>query len=433
MTLIKTNEMQVIKHPKREDREKILQRPNVDNSSEIGQAKTIVNDVKLNKDAAVKYYTKKFDGLDLEQFQVTAKEFQGAEKQTSNELKNAIKQAADNIARFHEKQIINEEIIETIPGIQCWRRSVPIEKPGLYIPGGTAPLFSTLLMLGIPAILAGCKKIVVCSPANKQGEIDPAILYTASFLGIDTIYKIGGAQAIAAMAYGTETISRVNKIFGPGNNYVTAAKQLVQMEGIAIDMPAGPSELAIYADETAHPGFIAADLLSQAEHGIDSQVLFMTTHSILIDVVLREIDKQLVEIPRKEIAIRALENSKVILVKNEKEAIDLLNEYAPEHLILACSNADDLAGQVINAGSVFLGSYSPEAVGDYASGTNHVLPTNGYAKAFSGVSTDSFVKKITYQKLDSAGLKNISNTVITMAEAEGLCAHANAVKIRVNV
>ena len=425
--------MQVIKHPKREDREKILQRPNVDNSSEIGQAKTIVNDVKLNKDAAVKYYTKKFDGLDLEQFQVTAKEFQGAEKQTSNELKNAIKQAADNIARFHEKQIINEEIIETIPGIQCWRRSVPIEKPGLYIPGGTAPLFSTLLMLGIPAILAGCKKIVVCSPANKQGEIDPAILYTASFLGIDTIYKIGGAQAIAAMAYGTETISRVNKIFGPGNNYVTAAKQLVQMEGIAIDMPAGPSELAIYADETAHPGFIAADLLSQAEHGIDSQVLFMTTHSILIDVVLREIDKQLVEIPRKEIAIRALENSKVILVKNEKEAIDLLNEYAPEHLILACSNADDLAGQVINAGSVFLGSYSPEAVGDYASGTNHVLPTNGYAKAFSGVSTDSFVKKITYQKLDSAGLKNISNTVITMAEAEGLCAHANAVKIRVNV
>jgi histidinol dehydrogenase len=425
--------MQVIKHPHREDWGKILQRPFVDKKEPFNIAQEILNAVKLNGDKAIRELTQKIDAVDLEQFQVTAKEIQDAEKQISIELKNAIKQAATNIAMFHEKQIINEDIIETMPGIQCWRRSIPIDKPGFYIPGGTAPLFSTLLMLGIPAMLAGCKKTVVCSPANKKAELHPAILYTASFLGINTIYKIGGAQAIAAMAYGTETVSRVNKIFGPGNNYVTAAKQLVQLEGIAIDMPAGPSELAIYADETAHPGFIAADLLSQAEHGIDSQVLFITTHSILIDAVLHEIDKQLVEISRKEIAIRTLENSKVILLKNEKEAIDLLNEYAPEHLILACANADDLSGQVINAGSVFLGHYSPEAVGDYASGTNHVLPTNGYAKAFSGVSIDSFVKKITYQKLDPDGLKNISNTVITMAEAEGLCAHANAVKIRMNV
>jgi histidinol dehydrogenase len=425
--------MQIVKNPDKKQLKLLLKRPGADKKELFHVAQNILNAVKLNGDKAIRELTQKFDSVNLEELQVSKKEIQEAEKKISIELKNAIKQAADNIARFHEKQIVTEEMVETMPGIQCWRRSVPIEKVGFYIPGGTAPLFSTLLMLGIPAKLAGCKKIVVCSPANKQGEIDPAILYTASFLGVNTIYKIGGALAIAAMAYGTETISQSNKIFGPGNNYVTAAKQLVQLEGIAIDMPAGPSELAIYADETANPGFIAADLLSQAEHGVDSQVLLITAHPILIDVVLSELDKQLIEISRKEIAIQALEKSKIILVKNEKEAMDLLNEYAPEHLILACANADDLAGQVINAGSVFLGNYSPEAVGDYASGTNHTLPTNGFAKAYSGVSIDSFIKKITYQKLDSAGLKNISNTVITMAEAEGLNAHANAVKIRMNV
>jgi histidinol dehydrogenase len=425
--------MQVIKHPHREDWERILQRPVADKKEPFDVAQSILNAVKLNGDKAIRELTQKFDGVDLETFRVTKKEIQDAEIKISSELKNAIKQAANNIARFHERQITDEEMMETMPGIQCWRRSTPIQKVGFYIPGGTAPLFSTLLMLGIPAMLAGCKEIAVCSPADRKGELDPAILFTASFLGITTIYKIGGAQAIASMAYGTETVTQVNKIFGPGNNYVTAAKQLVQLEGTAIDMPAGPSELAIYADETANPAFVAADLLSQAEHGVDSQVLLITTHSILIDVILCEIDKQLVEIPRKNIVIRALENSRIILLKNEKEAIDLLNEYAPEHLIFACANADDLAEQIINAGSVFLGNYSPEAAGDYASGTNHTLPTNGFAKACSGVSVDSFVKKISFQKLDLPGLKNISNTIITMAEAEGLNAHANAVKIRMNV
>jgi len=425
--------MQIIKYPERKEWEFILKRPHLDLLFFKESVKNILQEVKTNGDNAIKQFTQNFDGIFLEDLRVTEEEMKNAETVVSIELKKAIKQAADNIALFHEKQITREEIVETMPGIQCWRRSVAIEKVGFYIPGGTAPLFSTLLMLGIPAKLAGCKEIVVCSPPNPQGKIDPAILYTASFLGIKTIYKIGGAQAIGAMAYGAETIPQVNKIFGPGNNYVTTAKQLLQLEGIAIDMPAGPSELAIYADETSNPRFIAADLLSQAEHGIDSQVLLVTTHPILIDAVSTELDKQLIEMSRKEIAIRGLENSKIVLVRSEKEAIELLNEYAPEHLMLACANADDLAGQVINAGSVFLGHYSPEAAGDYATGTNHTLPTNGFAKTYSGVSIDSFVKKISFQKLDPVGLKNISKTVITMAEAEGLNAHANAIKIRVNV
>ena len=317
-------------------------------------------------------------------------------------------------------------------GVECWRKAVAIEKVGLYIPGGTAPLFSTILMLGIPAKLAECREMILCSPPNAEGELNPAILYAARLVGISKIFKVGGVQAIAAMAYGTASIPKVYKIFGPGNQYVTCAKQLVQREGIAIDVPAGPSELAMYADETADPAFVAADLLSQAEHGDDSQVFLVTDHQLLIEAVIKELDKQLVQLPRKNIALKALENSKMILVKNEHEAIDLLNEYAAEHLILACANADDIAEKIISAGSVFLGHYSPESAGDYASGTNHTLPTSGYAKAYSGVSVDSFVKKITFQKLSETGLKNIGKTVELMANAEGLYAHANAISIRLS-
>ena len=415
----------------------MMERPSIDHSSVEMSVKNILEDVKRNGDDALKRWTEKFDGIILEDLKVSEEEIVHAEKSVSTGLKEAIDIAKTNIEKFHLIQKEATTVIETMPGVKCWRRSVAIEKVGLYIPGGTAPLFSTVLMLGIPAKIAGCKQIIITSPptSSQQGEgasIHPTILYTASILGIDTIYKIGGAQAIAAMAYGTKSIPPVNKIFGPGNKYVTAAKQLIQLEGIAIDMPAGPTELAIYADETANVRFIAADLLSQAEHGIDSQVLFVTDHAILIDEVIKEIDKQMIRLPRKEIALQALENSKIILVKDEKEAIELLNEYAAEHLILACANADELSELVINAGSVFIGHHSPESAGDYASGTNHTLPTNGFAKAYSGVSVDSFLKKITCQKLTQQGLKNISSTVITMAEAEGLDAHANAVKIRIN-
>jgi histidinol dehydrogenase len=347
-------------------------------------------------------------------------------------LKQAIATAKNNIEKFHAAQIKSVEFVETMPGVQCWRKTVAIEKVGLYIPGGTAPLFSTVLMLGIPARLAGCREIILCSPPDKGGKLDAAILFSAKLVGITKIFRVGGVQAIAVMAYGTETIPKVYKIYGPGNQYVMCAKQLVQKEGVAIDLPAGPSEVAIYADEMAHPAFVAADLLSQAEHGIDSQVLLVTYHELLIDEVIKELDKQIIKLPRKDIAIKALENGKMILVKNEMEAIDLLNEYAPEHLILASTNADDLAEKITNAGSVFLGNYSPESVGDYASGTNHTLPTNGFAKAYSGVSVDSFVKKITFQKLSEEGLKNIANTVELMADAEGLIAHKNAVSIRIN-
>jgi histidinol dehydrogenase len=317
-----------------------------------------------------------------------------------------------------------------MPGVRCWRESTPIEKVGLYIPGGSAPLFSTILMLAIPARLAGCKEIILCSPPGTDGKLNAAILFTAKLAGVTKIFRVGGVQAIAAMSFGTNTIPRVYKIFGPGNQYVTCAKQLVQKEGVAIDLPAGPSEVAVYADETASPSFIAADLLSQAEHGIDSQVLLITHHSLLIDEVIKELDNQIVKLPRKNIALRALENSKIILVKTETEALDLLNEYAPEHLVLSCSNADDVAKSITNAGSVFIGHFSPESVGDYASGTNHTLPTNGYARSYSGVSVDSFVKKITFQKLTEEGLKNIAKTVELMAEAEGLIAHARAVSVR---
>ena len=422
--------MQIIKYPDKKEWPEILERPLFDSSSLEETVKSILHEVKLNGDEAVRKFTLQFDKADISELRVSEIEIDQAGRSLPAELMQAIITAKNNIEKFHAAQLKEIEFVETMPGVQCWRRSTPIEKVGLYIPGGSAPLFSTILMLAIPARLAGCSEIILCSPPDTAGQLNPAILFTAGIAGITKIFRIGGVQAIAAMSYGSGSIPKVYKIFGPGNQYVTCAKQLVQQEGVAIDLPAGPSELAVYADETANPSFIAADLLSQAEHGIDSQVLLITHYSLLIDAVIKEIDKQIAELPRKNIAIKALENSKCILVKDEMEAIDLLNEYAPEHLILSCSNADDLAQKIINAGSVFLGHYSPESVGDYASGTNHTLPTNGYARSYSGVSVDSFVKKITFQKLSEEGLKNIGRTVELMAEAEGLQAHANAVKVR---
>jgi histidinol dehydrogenase len=424
--------MKIIKYPEKKDWTEILRRPTFDFSSLEDVVKHILDEVKEKGDDAVRKFTLQFDKADVNDLRVSDLEIQQAEDVLAPELKQAIVSAKKNIEKFHAIQLRTEDVVETVPGVHCWRRAVAIEKVGLYIPGGTAPLFSTILMLGVPARLAGCREIILCSPPDTEGKLTAAILFAAKVVGITKIYRIGGVQAIAAMSYGTESVPRVDKIFGPGNQYVTCAKQLVQKEGVAIDLPAGPSELAIYADQTAQPAFVAADLLSQAEHGIDSQVLLVTTAEILINEVMKELDKQLVQIPRKNIALKALENSRVILVKNESDAIDLLNAYAAEHLILACANANDLAEKIINAGSVFLGHYSPESVGDYASGTNHTLPTNGYARAYSGVSVDSFVKKITFQKLTEEGLKNIGKTVEVMAEAEGLQAHKNAISIRIN-
>lgn len=422
--------MRVYNNISKRDWESLLKRPALDNSSLKDQVSIVLNEVKAHGDIAVKKYTQQFDGVELENNIVTNDEIENGISQVADELKAAIQLAAKNIRCFHEKQIANVELIETMPGISCWRKSVGIEKVGLYIPGGTAPLFSTILMLGIPAFIAGCKEIILCSPPNKNGQLHPAILYTAQLVGIKKIYKIGGVQAIAAMAYGTQTLPRVDKIFGPGNQYVTAAKQLIQQEGVAIDMPAGPSEVCVLADDAANPAYVAADLLSQAEHGLDSQVLLVSTSKTLVEKVNIELDKQVEALPRKEIAIKALANSKAIIVDQIEEAIDLVNEYAAEHLIIACENELRIAEKIVNAGSVFLGNYSPESVGDYASGTNHTLPTNGYARAYSGVSVDSFVKKITFQQLTKNGLNNIAHAVELMAEAEGLQAHANAIRIR---
>jgi histidinol dehydrogenase len=424
--------MKIIKYPDKQSWEEILKRPSYGFSNIEETVKQILGEVKQKGDEAIRRFTLQFDKADIKDLRVSEEEIDQSASMLNEELKQAIVTAGNNIEKFHAAQLMENEFVETMPGVECWRKSVGIEKVGLYIPGGTAPLFSTILMLGIPAKLAGCKQVILCSPPDSNGKLNAAILFAARLVGIKEIFRVGGAQAIAAMAYGTQSIPRVNKIFGPGNQYVTCAKQSVQNEGIAIDLPAGPSEVAVYADETAHPAFIAADLLSQAEHGVDSQVLLVTDHPLLIDDVMKELDKQLVKLPRKEIIIKALENSRIILVKNETEAVDLLNEYAPEHLMLSCENADELAEKFTNAGSVFLGHYSAESVGDYASGTNHTLPTNGYAKAYSGVSVDSFVKKITFQKLTEEGLKNIGKTVEIMAEAEGLHAHKNAISIRLN-
>ena len=422
--------MKTIKYPLRSDWPELIKRPIFDNASLETTVRSILLDVKQNGDVALEKYTKQFDKVGIESLLVSEEEFTDAEKNVSNDLKNAIQLAKSNIEKFHNAQKEEVKVIETTEGVSCWRKSVAIEKVGLYIPGGSAPLFSTVLMLGIPAFLAGCKEIVLCSPPDVNGKINSAILYTAKVVGITKVFKVGGAQAIAAMAYGTESISKVYKIFGPGNQYVTCAKQFVSSEGIAIDMPAGPSELAILADETCVPAFVAADLLSQAEHGADSQVILVSTEENIIKDVIEELNKQVEVLPRKEIALKALQNSKAILVKDTDEAFNLLNEYAPEHLIIACKNDELLAGEIINAGSVFLGNYSCESAGDYASGTNHTLPTNGNAKAYSGVSLDSFVKKITFQKISEKGINNIGKAIELMAEAEGLSAHKNAVSIR---
>lgn len=424
--------MKVIDKPARSEWKQLLQRPYVDNSSVLNSVHSILSAVKNNGDQALKNFNRQFDGVELESLQVSQEEIKTAANELSTELKKAIEQASLNIEAFHSEQVSKTDIVDTMPGISCWRRSLGIEKVGLYIPGGTAPLFSTVLMLAIPARIAGCKEVILCTPASKEGKVHPAILFSAQASGINRIYKVGGAQAIAAMAYGTETIPAVYKIFGPGNQYVTAAKQLVQMHGVAIDMPAGPSEVCVLADESAEPSFIAADLLSQAEHGVDSQVLLVSTSSSLVRSTMEEVNKQLQQLPRKEMVSKALNNSKALVVPDINEAVELVNEYAAEHLILSCADAETIAGRITNAGSVFIGNYSPESVGDYASGTNHTLPTNGFAKAYSGVSIDSFVKKITYQQLSKNGLKNIANTVIEMAEAEGLKAHANAVRVRLD-
>ena len=422
--------MQIVNRPDRKDWNKLLERPYVDNSTVLATVQGVLEDVRRGGDEALRGFARKFDGVDLRELLVSAEEIEAAAQKLPEDLKAAIRQAGENIKAFHAVQLKEVELVTTMPGVACWRKGVGIEKVGLYIPGGTAPLFSTVLMLAVPAQLAGCKEIVLCTPSNKEGVVHPAILYTASQVGVTKIFKVGGAQAIAAMAYGTESIPAVYKIFGPGNQYVTAAKQLVQMQGVAIDMPAGPSEVCVLADDTADAAFVAADLLSQAEHGADSQVLLVSTSEAFVKACSEEVEVQLSVLPRKDFAQKSLANSKAIVVDSMEEAIELVNAYAAEHLILSCADADGVAERITNAGSVFIGNYSPESVGDYASGTNHTLPTNGFARAYSGVSVDSFVRKITYQKLSREGLEAIAATVTTMAEAEGLQAHANAVTVR---
>ena len=422
--------MKIIENPLLETLPKLLKRPSMDHAGLYAVVQDVLDAVRTGGDKAVASYTKQFDGVTIDNLQVSATEIKEAMQSLAPALIEAIQLAAKNIRCFHEAQVNGPVSIETMPGVRCWRKSVGIDKVGLYIPGGSAPLFSTVLMLGIPAVIAGCKEIILCTPPSKDGSVHPAILYAASVVGITSIYKIGGVQAIAAMAYGTETVPQVYKIFGPGNQYVTAAKQLVQQNGVAIDMPAGPSEVCVLADETCNPGFVASDLLSQAEHGPDSQVLLVSTSSRVVDEINEALVSQLAVLPRKDIAQQALENSTAIVVDSMEQAIFIVNSYAAEHLIIACKNDELIGEQITNAGSVFLGNYSPESVGDYASGTNHTLPTSGYARAYSGVSVDSFVKKITYQKLTTAGLQAIGAAVETMAAAEGLEAHKNAITIR---
>ena len=424
--------MQTFQYPDPKDYPEILARPVMDTSVLESRVQAILTDVRENGDSALRRYTRQFDNVVLEDIRATETELAGAADKVSASLKSAIAQASRNIETFHRVQLEAPRVIETMPGVRCWRKAVAIERVGLYIPGGTAPLFSTILMLAIPARLAGCREIVLCTPPGANGGIHPAVLYAAAVSGITRVYKAGGVQAIAAMAYGTATVPRVDKIFGPGNQYVTCAKQLVAKGGVAIDMPAGPSEVAVLADDSAVPAFVAADLLSQAEHGTDSQVLLVTTSPTLLGRTLQEIDRQLASLPRADIARQALSKSRAVLVRTLPEAIGLVNRYAPEHLILSVSDDEAVAGDVMHAGSVFLGNYSPESVGDYASGTNHTLPTNGHARAYSGVSVDSFVRKITFQKLSPAGLAGIASIVEEMAESEGLQAHKNAVTLRKN-
>lgn len=422
--------MQIIKYPEKQTWTELIARPVIDHSHLFDMVGQIISAIAVSGDLALHEYIQKFDGLSGHQIKVSNDELKAVAAEVPDSLKSAIDLAFNNIYKFHAIQKNDEVIVETIGGVSCWRKSLPIERVGLYIPGGTAPLFSTVLMLGIPALIAGCEEVVLCSPADKNGKINPAILYAAHKCGIHEIYKVGGAQAIAAMGVGTASIPKVDKIFGPGNQYVTAAKQLIQLRGVSIDMPAGPSEVCVLADKTAQPSFIAADLLSQAEHGVDSQVILITDDESILYKVISKIEAQVQMLSRNDIALAALNNSKAILVKDLTTGMQLVNKYAPEHLIIASEHAADFIAQIKHAGSVFLGNYTPESAGDYASGTNHTLPTNGYARAYSGVSLDSFVKKVTFQQITSEGIQNLGNTIITMAEAEGLDAHAAAVKVR---
>jgi len=424
--------MKIYINPSRTSWPQLTARPQLALEFLESSVRNIFNRVKKSGDNALRELTLQFDKVDIGNLEVSKKEFQNAENALSQSLKEAIKTAAANIEKFHDAQKKDSIKIETTPGVTCWRRAVPIEKIGIYIPGGSAPLFSTVLMLGVPARLAMCSKVVLCSPPDKSGEINPAILFAAQLVGIDRIFKVGGAQAIAAMAFGTESIERVYKIFGPGNQYVTKAKQLVTEEGVAIDMPAGPSEVLIMADESSDPVFVAADLLSQAEHGEDSQVILVVNNQVLVSPIQKQIEQQLSDLPRRSIAEKALLHSRAVVLEDPQEAIAFVNEYAPEHLIVNMKNASSIAEAINNAGSVFLGNYSPEAIGDYASGTNHTLPTNGYAKAFAGVALESFMKFITYQELTKEGILGLGPVVEKMAEAEQLIGHKRAVQVRIN-
>ena len=422
--------MRNIIYPKKETWPEILKRP----TQTVKEIETTVNqvfeDVQKNGDTAIKKYTKKFDKVAVTSLKVTQEEISIAVEAVSRELKEAIQQAAANIEKFHRAQKTEKVYQETTPGVVCWQEKRPIEKVGLYIPGGTAPLLSTVLMLAIPAKIAGCQEIILCSPPNFEGKIANEILYTANLCGVTNIFRVGGIQAISGLTFGTETIPKVYKIFGPGNQFVTVAKQLATKYGVAIDMPAGPSELLVMADDSANASFVASDLLSQAEHGADSQVILVSTSEKLIEEVSKEVEKQLKELPRIEIATKAIQNSKSILVKDFKQALALINEYAPEHFIVCTNNNDFFIDGILNAGSVFIGNYTPESAGDYASGTNHTLPTNGYSKSYSGVNLDSFTKSITFQEISKKGIQNIGKSIELMALAEGLQAHKNAVSIR---
>ena len=423
--------MKIVYYPEKKDWSGLLKRGTMNTDSLRETVIGVLSDVKARGDVAVKDYEEKFDKVRLESLAVTEAEFEEAETLVSDELKRAIKTAAVNISTFHEAQKFTGKKVTTTPGVTCWQKAVAIEKVGLYIPGGTAPLFSTVLMLALPAKIAGCKEIILCTPPSRSGKINPAVLFAAKTAGVSRVFKAGGVQAIGAMAYGTESVPKVYKIFGPGNQYVTAAKQQVSLRDVAIDMPAGPSEVAVLADATANPVYVASDLLSQAEHGRDSQAILITDSEKTLKDTAAEVERQLALLPRKEIAEASLANSNLILVKDIETAIEMINEYAPEHLIIETADYMSVAEKVVNAGSVFLGSYSPESAGDYASGTNHTLPTNGYAKAYSGVSLDSFIRKITFQEITREGICQLGPTIQVMAANEGLDAHKNAITVRI--
>ncbi|MDR3261477.1 MAG: histidinol dehydrogenase [Tannerella sp.] len=425
--------MKIIKYPSEAEWTSLQQRPEPDMTALFDTVKTVLEEVRTGGDAAVRRYGERFDNVSIENFQVTPEEIREAGELLPDNLKQAIRTAHANIATFHASQRFEGQKVQTMPGVVCWQKAVPIEKVGLYIPGGTAPLFSTVLMLAVPARIAGCREIVLCTPPDKTGKVHPAILFAAQTAGVGKIFKVGGIQAIASMTYGTESIPKVYKIFGPGNHYVMAAKQLVSMKEVAIDMPAGPSEVAILADETGHPAFIASDFLSQAEHGADSQSILLTTSEKLAEAVVQETERQLAQLTRRQLTEKSLANSRIIVLKNEDEMVAFSNQYAPEHLILQVANPAEMQEHILNAGSVFLGPYTPESAGDYASGTNHTLPTKGYARMYSGVNLDSFIRKITFQEITGDGLRALGETIEIMAANEQLDAHKNAVTIRLAV